>query len=87
MRTILGIAAALTLAATVAPTAAQAQYYDQGYSDRYDNGRGYNDYRGHDWRDRQRWERQREREERRAHRHWEREHRGHHGDDNYYPYR
>jgi hypothetical protein len=54
MRTIFGIAAALTLTATVAPTAAQAQYYDQGYS-RYDNGRGYDNYHGHDWRDRQRW--------------------------------
>ncbi len=46
MRTILGIAAALTLAATVAPTAAQAQYYDPGYS-RYDHHRGYGDYHGH----------------------------------------
>lgn len=86
MRTIFGIAAALTLAATVAPTAAQAQYYDQGYG-RYDHHRGYGDYHGHDWRERQRWERQREREERRAHRRWERAHRHHHGDAGYYPYR
>jgi hypothetical protein len=86
MRTILGIAAALTLVATVAPTAAQAQYYDQGYS-RYDNDRSYGDYHGHDWRERQRWERRRERDERRAHRRWEREHRGYHRDQDYYPYR
>ena len=82
MRTIFGIAAALTLAATVAPTA-QAQNYDQGYS-RYDNGRGYDNDHGHDWRDRQRWERQREREERRARLRWERAHRHDHGDHNRY---
>jgi hypothetical protein len=86
MRTIFGLAAALTLAATVAPTAAQAQYYDRGYSG-YDQGRGYHNYHGNDWRARQRWERQREREERRAHRRWERAHRHHHGNHGYYPYR
>lgn len=86
MRIVFGIAAALTLAATVAPTAAQAQYYDQGYG-RYDHGRGYDNYHGHDWRDHQRWERQREREERRAHRRWEREHRHYDADETYYPYR
>ena len=86
MRTIFGIAAALTLAATVAPTAAQAQYYDQGYS-RYDNGRGYDNDHGHDWRERQRWERQRAREERRARIRWERAHRHDHGDHDYRPYR
>jgi hypothetical protein len=82
MRTIFGIAAALTLAATVAPTAAQAQYYDQGYS-RYDNGRGHDNYHGHDWRDRQRSERQRAREERRARLRWERAHRHDHRHHDY----
>ena len=86
MRTIFGLAAALALAATVAPTAAQAQYYDRGHSG-YDHGRGYHNNHGNDWRARQRWERQRERDERRAHRRWERAHRHHHGNHGYYPYR
>jgi len=79
MRTRLAIAAAAALTAIGLPAAAQAQYYDRyGYSAdyNYDYGRSYHgDYRHHDWRDRERWERHREREARRAHRRWEREHR------------
>jgi hypothetical protein len=79
MRTRLAIAAAAALTAIGLPAAAQAQYYDRsGYSAdyNYDYGRSfYGDYRHHDWRDRERWERHREREARRAHRRWLREHR------------
>jgi Spy/CpxP family protein refolding chaperone len=88
MRTRLGIAAALALTAIGLPAAAQAQYYG-GYGDRdaysYDYGRSYyGDYRHHDWRDHERWERQRAREERRAQRRWEREHRRYYEDRYYY---
>jgi hypothetical protein len=77
MRTKLGIAAALALSAIAVPSAVQAQdYYGYDHGG-YDYGRGYDRYDRHEWREHQRWAREREREARRDHRRWEREHRYH----------
>ncbi|PWG02332.1 glycine zipper 2TM domain-containing protein [Sphingosinicella humi] len=72
----LGAAAALT-AATLAPTAAQAQYYSPGYYGAGYYDAGYDRYDRYDRRDDRRWERQQRRYDRRADRRYYRDrHRG-----------